>query len=117
MILGTTKVLWDAESALFPQDCYYIYLDIKDSNSVGKLPNSTIFFAITLRFERPDYRTRANVRSHESDHSMSRSSMGDALASESKLRNEWSEKSLMEKMQKLSRYCLTQNHSGFEKKK
>jgi len=42
MYFGMLKVLF------YPQDCYYIYLDIKDSNSGGKVAKPTIFFAITL---------------------------------------------------------------------
>ena len=44
----------------YPQDCYYIYLDIKDSNSGGKLRNSMMFFAITLTILSAKLLTRAN---------------------------------------------------------
>jgi hypothetical protein len=112
MYFGMLKVLF------YPQDCYYIYLDIKDSNSGGKVAKlHDVLCHNAYDFERQIIERVQTVRSHESDQlQLADLLMGCVLAANRSCEMSGAKKALMERMQKLSRYCLTKTTLVREKK-
>jgi hypothetical protein len=112
MYFGMLKVL------LYPQDCYYIYLDIKDSNSGQKITKlHDVLCHNAYDFERQIIERVQTVRSHEVDQlQLADLLMGCVLAANRTGEMSGAKKALMERMRKLSKYCLTKTTLIREKK-
>ncbi len=112
MYFGMLKVL------LYPQDCYSIYLDIKDSNSGQKIAKlHDILCHNAYDFERQLIERVQTVRSHEIGQlQLTDLLIGCVLAANRSCEMSEAKKALMERMQQLSRYCLTKTTLIREKK-